>query len=100
MNILRHTDADFAARLKMLTGSSSLFDRTIEDRTRAIVEAVYTRGDAAVIEFTERFDGAKLSEDQLAVTQAELLAASVKADESLRTAVDAARRNIEMFSRK
>jgi histidinol dehydrogenase len=41
----------------------------------------------ALVELTERFDGAKLTTEQLAVTQAELMAASLKADESLRAAV-------------
>jgi histidinol dehydrogenase len=100
MNILRHADANFAARLEGLTKASSLFDRSIEERTRAILEAVYTRGDAAVLEFTERFDKAQLTVEQLAVTQAELLAASIKADESLRAAVETTRKNVEAFSRK
>jgi histidinol dehydrogenase len=100
MNIIRHTDTDFADRLRQLTAASSLFDPVIEERTRAIVDAVKTRGDEALLEFTERFDGAKLTAEQLKVTQAELLAASLKADESLRAAVAMAAKNIENFSRK
>src|SRR3954452_19293392 len=100
MNVLRHTDPDFAARLDAVTQASSLFDRAIEERTRSILEDVYTRGDAAVLEFTERFDKAVLRVEQLAVTQAELMAASLKADEPLRAAVETSRKNIESFSRK
>lgn len=100
MNIIRHTDADFAERLRQLTAPSSLFDPVIEERTRAIVDAVRTRGDEALLEFTERFDGVKLAAEQLKVTQAELLAASLKADESLRAAVTMAAKNIENFGRK
>jgi histidinol dehydrogenase len=100
MNVIRHTDADFAQRLGQLTAQSSLFDPVIEERTRAIVEAVKTRGDAAVLEFTERFDRAKLTAEQLAVTAPELLAASLRADESLRSAIAVAVKNIGMFSRK
>src|SRR5207237_6482844 len=81
-------------------GSSSLCDKTIEERARAIIEAVYIRGDAALLEFTERFDGARLTAEQLAVTTAELLHASLKADEDLREAVALAGQNIETFSRK
>ena len=58
------------------------------------------RGDDAVLDFTEKFDGAKLSADQLAVTQAELMAASLKADESLRAAVAEAEVNIASFAKK
>ncbi|MDB6109541.1 MAG: Histidinol dehydrogenase [Pedosphaera sp.] len=100
MNIIRHTDSDFAARLKQLTAPSSLFDPVIEERTRAIVNDVKARGDAALLELTERFDGARLSADQLRVTQAELLAASLKADDALRSAVAVAGKNIEVFSRR
>jgi len=100
MNVLRHTDPDFAEQLRRVTGTSNLFDKTIEERTRAILDAVYTRGDAAVLELTERFDGAKLTADQLAVTQAELMTASLKASEELRTAVETARKNIDAFSRR
>ena len=58
------------------------------------------RGDAAVLEFTERFDGAKLTAEQLAVTQAELMAASVQADASLRAAVATSDKNVADFARK
>jgi histidinol dehydrogenase len=77
-----------------------LFDDAIDQRTQAILAAVHTRGDAAVLEFTERFDGAKLTAEQLAVTQAELLSVSLKADASLREAVAIASRNIVAFARR
>jgi len=100
MNVIRFTEPNFAERLRALTGHSSLFDKTIEERTRAIVDAVYTRGDDALLEFTERFDGAKLTPEQLPVSTAEFLNAALQADPSLREAVATARKNIELFSRK
>src|SRR2546426_5910369 len=100
MNALRHTDKGFAEKLRVLTVQSSLFDPVIEERTRAILHDVYMRGDAGLLELTERFDGARLSADQLSVTKAELLAASVRADESLRAAVATTWKNVEFFSRK
>src|SRR5262249_35218547 len=100
MKVVRHTDADFTNRLREVTAPSSLFDAEIELRTRAILDAVHARGDDALLEFTERFDSAKLEADQLAVTQAELVAASLKADESLRAAVAEAEKNIANFAKK
>jgi histidinol dehydrogenase len=100
MNVLRPTDPDFSARLQGLSQASSLFDRAIEDRARAIIEAVRERGDKALLEFTERFDGARLTPDQIAVTTPELLQASLQADAALRSAVELAAKNIEFFSRK
>src|ERR1039458_8395432 len=100
MKIARHTDKDFSARLREIAADSSLFDAEIEQRTQAILHDVFIRGDDAVLDFTEKFDGAKLSADQLAVTQAELMAASLKADDPLRAAVAEAQANIAGFAKK
>jgi histidinol dehydrogenase len=100
MKVICHTDQNFPERLREVTAPSSLFDAEIERRTRAILDAVHARGDDAVLEFIEKFDGAKLTADQLAVVQAELMAASLKADESLRAAVTEAEKNIAAFARK
>src|SRR5450759_2260813 len=100
MKIVRHTAANFAAQLRAATSDSSLFDVEIEQRTKAIIYDVFVRGDDAVLDFTEKFDGAKLSADQLAVTQAELMAASLKADDPLRAAVAEAQANIAGFAKK
>jgi histidinol dehydrogenase len=100
MKIVRHTDKNFSARLRELSANASLFDAEIEQRTQAILHEVFVRGDNAILEFTEKFDGARLTADQLAVTQAELFSASLAADEPLRAAVAEAERNIAGFARK
>jgi histidinol dehydrogenase len=100
MKIVRATDKDFAAKVREATADSRLFDAEIEQRTKAILHDVFVRGDDAVLDFTEKFDGAKLTANQLAVTQAELMAASLKADESLRAAVAEAEANIASFAKK
>src|SRR5450432_2235493 len=100
MKIVRHTDKNFSSKTREATSASSLFDAEIENRTRAIVHDVYLHGDNALLELTERFDGAKLTADQLRVTQAELMAASLKADESFRAAVTEAEMNIGAFAKK
>ena len=100
MKVIRYSDAGFAANLRGVTAASSLFDPEIENRTRTILDVVKTCGDDALLELTEKFDGAKLTVEQLAVTQAELLAASLKADESLRKAVIEAEKNIANFAKK
>src|SRR2546422_8689000 len=100
MKVVRYNDPDFAERMVELKAPSSLFDPVIEERTRAILQQVQRDGDAALLELTERFDGAKLTAEQLAVTQAELMSASLKADESLRAAVAEADKNIAAFAKK
>src|SRR2546423_14468538 len=100
MKVARQTEANFPERLRELTASSTLFDPLIEQRTRAILDAVQARGDKALLELTERFDGAKLSAAQLAVTQAEMMTASLKADASLRAAVAETEKNVAAFAKK
>jgi len=100
MKVIRHTDGDFARQLEVVTAPSSLFDPGIEQSTRAILEEVRGRGDDALLDLTRRFDGAELSADRLAVTRAELLAASLQADDTLRAAVAEAEKNIAAFARR
>lgn len=100
MNVLRHSDYDFEEKLHRVTANTSLFDTTIEERTRSIIEAVYLRGDEALLEMTERFDGASLTTSRLAVSTAELVTASLKADKTVRKAISVVERNISAFGRK
>ncbi|MSR65797.1 MAG: histidinol dehydrogenase [Pedosphaera sp.] len=102
MNVLRHTDTGFANKFARLTHAhaSSLFNPEIEQRARAILAAVQARGDAALIEFTERFDGAKLTVEQLTVSRAELFNAGLTIEEPLRVALAAAGKNISAFAKK
>jgi len=100
MKVIRHTDVDYLRQLEAVTAPSSLFDPEIEQRTRAILEDVQARGDAALLDLTRRFDGAELSSDRLTVTRAELLAASLEADDALRAAVAEAEKNVTAFARK
>jgi len=100
MKVARYTDKDFAAKLHDLSANASLFDAEIEQRTKAILHEVFVRGDDALLEYTERFDGARLAAEQLAVSQAELFNASLAADESLRAAVAEAENNVASFAKK
>jgi histidinol dehydrogenase len=100
MNILLHKAPDFSDQCDRLIASSSLFDPLIEQRARDIIRAVRERGDAALAELAERFDGAKIEPDQFAVSHSELMAASLRADAALRAAVAEAAANIEAFARR
>ncbi len=100
MRTIRCTEKNLEARLAELVGDTSLFDAGITERTREIIESVQERGDEALLEYTERFDGARLLPAQLAVSKAELLGASLRADADLRAVVKAAITNIERFSRR
>ena len=100
MKTLRHTDAGYARKLDRLCAASSLFDAKIEVRARAIVERVAAKGDAALIAFTKKFDGATLTAKTLRVNDAELAAASKSVTGKLRAAIRLAHRNIIQFHKR
>src|SRR5471030_2737234 len=52
-------DADFDARLARLTAFDAAQDETVDQTVAEILAAVKRRGDAAVLEYTARFDGVK-----------------------------------------
>ena len=87
-------DAEFAARLHW----SAEQDAAIEQRVAAILADVQKRGDAAVLEYTARFDG--LNADGMAaleLTQAELQAAYDAIPEAQRQALSAAAARVRQY---
>ena len=71
--------------------------RELEGRVRPILHEVKEKGDAALFAFTERFDGVAL--EALKVSPAEREAATTQVSESLKSAIEVARQNIEAFHR-
>ena len=54
---LATTDADFSARLDALLAWDSVSDDQVQQTVAEVIKAVRTRGDAALLDFTARFDG-------------------------------------------
>jgi histidinol dehydrogenase len=67
----------------------------LEGKVLEIMRDVRTRGDAAVREYTEKFDGVRL--DIFSVTEEEFLQAENALDEKLKVAIQLAKKNIEKF---
>ncbi|AYQ28381.1 MULTISPECIES: histidinol dehydrogenase [unclassified Polaromonas] len=87
-------DAEFKARLHW----SADTDAAIEQRVADILADVQQRGDAAVLEYTARFDGLNVSSmGQLELTQAELKAAFDAIPAAQRDALEAAARRVRSY---
>ena len=95
MKTLRYNQSNFAAALTSALAVNSLFDSQIEERVRLVIQAVQTRGDAAVLEFTERFDKIKLTPGKLRITPPRTTGTV-----ALRKAIAVANRNIADFARR
>ncbi len=93
----RNTD-----RLDRLVGrpATSVGDAEVETTVRAIVDAVRERGDAALVEYTERFDKVPLAPDRIEVSTDEMNAAFAEVGDDIRLALEHAARNITRFHTK
>ena len=87
--------ADRRARLEAVLSRGAVFDDAVEASVREILDAVRRRGDAALLEYTERFDGVRPS--ALRVPVAALDAALDALDSGLRAVFEAAAANVRRF---
>ena len=89
---------DFEAQLQQVLHWSAQADQAIEERVAAILDDVRVRGDAAVLEYTQRFDGlSAASVAALEIKPSELQAALSVITTAQRSALDAAALRIRSF---
>lgn len=95
LRILR-TTADPAETIRAALTQSTFLDRSAQEAgVRAILDDVRARGDAAVRDVTERYDGVRL--EQFEVTEAEIAAARSGVSGDFLAAVEVAAENIRAF---
>jgi histidinol dehydrogenase len=100
MKVLRldSTAADFAAQLKRRLAYAEDTDEAVERAAQSILADVRARGDAAVLEYTAKFDGLKAaSMAELRVAPAELQQALGSIPAAQRAALEAAAGRIRSY---
>src|SRR5271154_1349681 len=93
MRILRHDSPGFSsslATLKRRAEAHPQVRKTVQD----VIEAIRTEGDSALLEFTERFGGPRLTAKQLR------LDGKPKVDGDTKRAIATAHANVLAFARK
>ena len=85
---------------KALERSPAAVDPDIHRRVGEIVAAVRDKGDAALLEFTERLDRVRMAVEELAVTPSELAAAERAVGDTTMRALRYAAGRIECFHRE
>jgi histidinol dehydrogenase len=92
--------ADFAGRFERFLATKREVSADIETVTRSIVEDVGSRGDAALIEATRKFDHLDLDAGALRIKPAEIAAAVKACDATTLAALELARDRIDSFHRR
>ena len=96
---LATTDPDFAATFGALLSQARETVEQVDRPVAAIIAEVRARGDAALIEYTSRFDRVTLTPDTLRITEAEIDAAVAAVPGDQRAALNTAADRIEAFHR-
>jgi histidinol dehydrogenase len=97
---LDRSSADFDERFGKFLGAKREVSADVEAAARAIVQDVASRGDAALIEATRKFDRLELAASGLRVTPGEIEAAVKACDSPTLDALKFARDRIETFHRR
>ncbi|MXR36089.1 histidinol dehydrogenase [Craterilacuibacter sinensis] len=101
MQKLNSTESGFAAKLAALLAFETAQDPEVDARVAAICEDVKTRGDAALVEYTNRFDRMQAtSMAELTLTRAELEAAFLRLPDAQREALTAAAARVTRYHEK
>jgi histidinol dehydrogenase len=90
----------FEAQFAKLVDSRRGGAADVGSAVAAILAEVRARGDAALIEFTERFDGVRLAPDALRVAAPEIAAALGECDKEAVAALEFAAERIEHYHRR
>ena len=91
---------DFAARFRVFLDAKREASLDVEQTVRAIIADVVARGDAALIDYTRKFDRIDLAKAGLRVSSAEIDAAEQACDPQALSALKLARDRIEAYHRR
>ncbi len=86
---------DFERAFEELLGANRETDEDVADAARAIIAEVRSRGDAALLDLTEKFDKARPT--ALRLTQAEIAAGEAECSKEALAALDIAAKRIEIY---
>ncbi len=92
--------ADFAERFAVFLAAKREASSDVERTVRGIIADVTARGDAALVELTEKFDRIQVAACDLRVSAAELDAATAACDATALDALRLARDRIESYHRR
>lgn len=95
VRVTRHNQRDVAARIR---GRRELSKN--ETLTRRIIEGVRRNGDRAVLEYTRKFDGARISKEQLKISQAELKESARRVHSDVMSALHASLQRLEALQKE
>jgi histidinol dehydrogenase len=99
VKIVSYRDPGYASFVKSMDRRAEPAS-DVRETVEGIVAEVRKRGDRALIDFTKRFDGVKLTTKSLFVTEEEFEVAASEVSPAAKQAIAATRRNIHAFAKE
>lgn len=100
MKIIDSKQKDIATELKRIVNRGEAATEEVAAAVKEVVERVRKQGDPAVIEYTEKFDRARLTLKDIRVSPEEIKAAYANVDQKKVDALKLAAQNIRLFHEK
>ncbi len=97
---LNSLDANFAAAFDALVAQKRGASSDVAGVVSAIIKEVRSKGDTALRQYTEKFDGLKLDPAGLRITAEEIESACAAVDADARAALELAARRIEAYHKR
>ncbi|MEJ5339296.1 MAG: histidinol dehydrogenase [Aquificaceae bacterium] len=97
---LRHSAWRFNERLNFLKNRGQVLTEEYEPVVKEIIQRVQKEGDAAIIEYTEKFDRIRLTPETVEIPYEELERAYNEIEEDVRSALEIAHERIRRFHEK
>ena len=101
--LIKYDQQDFKERFTEIRNAvfrATHFDNEKEKQLDVILDEVLHRGDEAVAEYTEKFDGVKLTPEQFKISEAELKDAHKIIDKKLLKSIRQAIKNVKEYQSK
>ncbi len=99
IRILDYADAQTSI-LKKRWPNVKKVDREVTEKARAIVDDIVKRGDIALLDYTEKFDGVRLSADQIKVEKDDIKRAYRKVGKEQISAIKFIKKRVENFQKE
>ncbi len=97
IEIIRASDPDFAAFLKRITSRGEAASPEVVRTVESIIRDVQSRGDAALVDYAEKFDGFSLSRGRIEITGEEIETTAARLSDKDRETITIAASRIDAY---
>ena len=97
MKVLTYPSAEAEKRIEQIVNRTLAYSEEVEGTVLAMIQAVQSEGDAALLRYTRQFDAPEIDLEQIQVSEAEMAGAAKTVEADFTSLFQRARTNICRF---